>query len=306
MPALDLRRRPDTEGGFTLITVLWTLGLLALIVGGFLVVARTEVRLAANARQNAEALALAEAAVPLAIIDILASANRTIERRRFPLDGVTVGCVLTEDGTLAVRVEDEAGKVDLNGADLDLLRALFTGLGHDRTTAMRLAETILDFRDPDQVRRMNGAESDDYRQAGLPGPKNAPFEAIEELGQLPGFTAAVLEPLLPLVTVYSESRGIDPAVATPRLLAVLTQSPGARAGDAPALRLRVPAAFVATSRGTAYTVRAAALTRSGARAGVTAVVVPGRRAQRPYTIRRWQRRAPAIGVDEPVRMDGPC
>ena len=48
-------------------------------------------------------------------------------------------------------------------------------------------DAIADFRDPDDLRRLNGAEDADYQSAGLKhGAKDGPFKAIEELQQVLG------------------------------------------------------------------------------------------------------------------------
>ena len=292
-------RTLSSEAGFTLVTVIWVVGLLALIVTAFLVTTRTQVHIAANAERNAEALAMAEAGINLAILDLVSEKGAPITAHRFPTDGTPVQCARGREAALAIAVSDEGGKIDLNAASIQLIERALAGLGLDRTAASRIAESIADFRDPDDLRRLNGAEKDEYRRAGLGrGPKDGPFDAIEELGQVLGMTPELAERLGPLVTVYSGSQGIDPAVAPMTLLRALSGEPaggglgGLQQGRA---AIAVPPDMVIASRGTVFTIRASASTEAGAMATSEAIVALPSGGGIAYRIRRWTRRA-----DQPV------
>jgi general secretion pathway protein K len=79
-------------------------------------------------------------------------------------------------------IQDEATKIDLNRAPEARLAALFGSVGVEPGEAQSLAAAIADFRDADDFVRPGGAEEAEYRAAGLAwGPKNAPFQAVEEL-----------------------------------------------------------------------------------------------------------------------------
>src|SRR5207248_8576431 len=82
-----------------------------------------------------------------------------------------------------VTAVDESSKIDLNYASDALLRSLMTSVGGlDDQAASHVVDAILDWRDPDDAKRPNGAEADDYRAAGLKyGPSNAPVETVGEL-----------------------------------------------------------------------------------------------------------------------------
>ena len=76
-------------------------------------------------------------------------------------------------------IQDEDGKIDLNAAPDELLRGLFVSAGLDEDAGAALVDAIVDFRDEDDLTRLNGAEDRDYADAGLPyGAKDAPFEAV--------------------------------------------------------------------------------------------------------------------------------
>jgi general secretion pathway protein K len=132
-----------------------------------------------------------------------------------------------------MRVEDEAGKIDLNRARGELLRRLFMAVGVEPPAAQALVDKILDWREAGIGRRLNGAKAEDYRAAGFAyGPREGPFASVEELRLAMDMTPALFARVAPSLTVYSQSAWIDPAFAPPDVLAAL-----AGLGAAPASQI---------------------------------------------------------------------
>ena len=282
-----------SAGGIALVVVLWTLLLLSLIAAGFLALARTEVRVARNALENARAEALADAGVYRAILGLLDSdpvqawrADRKI--RKFSLGG----------GTVRVWIDYEVHKFDLNGRDDARLEGLLQTLGLEQLEARALVDVILDFRDPDDLRRLNGAEDRDYRDAGLPwGAKDAPFEAVEELQQVLGVTGDLYKRLAPHVTPYIERpRSVTVTVqrgAVVRSLdARLSQIEEAAAAEGAQQDAEdiVPSDQPDSLRSgaTVYNIRAEGTTESGALFIRDTVVRVSRDPQRPFVFLNWR------------------
>ena len=96
------------------------------------------------------------------------------------------------DGTdYQVRVFDETGKISLNAEVLDEsnLPIILENLGLDEDTANVVSDSILDWRDDNDVHRTNGAEDDYYEGLDRPYPaKDGPFDAVEELLLVRGVT----------------------------------------------------------------------------------------------------------------------
>lgn len=189
-----------------LVVVLWTLLLLAFLAASFATTTRTEARIARNAVQAAKAEALADAGVYLALAQVLSEGTTS----QLLVPGTVRVLPVGGAGAVRIAVENENGKVSLNGASPELLEALFTILGASAGTAQTLADRIVDFRDSDDLRRPNGAEAAEYQSAKLSGgPKNRPFELVEELLRIPGMTGDVYSRVVPYVTAAAGRRVPD-------------------------------------------------------------------------------------------------
>jgi len=89
----------------------------------------------------------------------------------------------------------ESAKLNINVASPEQLTSLFSGLLDPMEVVIaELVDSLLDWRDGDQEQRDDGAESDYYQQLKPVGyvAKDGPFETVEELLLVKGFTPAVL------------------------------------------------------------------------------------------------------------------
>jgi general secretion pathway protein K len=98
------------------------------------------------------------------------------------------------EGTLGAavyrfRLVDEGGKININRVNEDVLRRIFTNLGVDPNVRDILVDSIMDWRDPDDLHRTNGAEKD-YYLALSPSytPKNGALDTVEDLLWMRGMT----------------------------------------------------------------------------------------------------------------------
>lgn len=210
--------------GMALMLVIWALVLMSSLATGFALGVRHEIRVAGDLASMAHAEAAAVAALHKAVLEI-ASPDR--ERpwqadsswHRFQWDQASV----------AVQVQAENGRIDLNRAPHDLLMGLFEQILPD-ADHQALLDAVLDWRDPDDRSRPEGAEEREYSRAGYPyGPPNRPFRSLNELSQVLGFDRSQVAALLPYLTIYSRSNRIHAASAD---LAVLAAIPGIEREDA--------------------------------------------------------------------------
>ena len=195
--------RGQSEEGIALIAVLWTLMLLSVIAISLCLETRSSARIARNTADNAAAAAAADAGIQRAILDLVT----VPDAKKFRTDG-TVYKWRFANSAVHMSVQDEASKVDLNRAPEAAFAALFASVGVDPGKAQSLADAIADFRDPDNFSRPRGAEEADYRGLAW-GPKNAPFQGIEELQQVLGMTAEIYQRVAPNLTIYSIDEAQD-------------------------------------------------------------------------------------------------
>ena len=292
--------------------MLWTLVLLSIMAGSFLRETRTGMMLSRNAVENAQARTLAEAGIHRAV---LAMSQAGFEDR-WRADGRTYLWPFA-GGEVRISIRDEAGKIDLNEAPVELLRGLFEAAGVEPDRSRGLADAVADFRDGNDLRRLNGAEDRDYRLAGYPhGAKDAPFELVTELQQVFGVTLEIYERVAPFVTIYTQVDTVEPLVAQREVLLAL---PGVEPDEIePYLAERAEAEdeldlvtmpsldraadYISLGdRGFVYKVRAEAHTPGGGVFVREAVVVPEEGRNGVFAILRWSqgRRAGETRAQEP-------
>ena len=138
----------NKQGGIALVIVLWFSVLLAVVVGSFAIIARTENLQSRHLFDTTKAWYAAEAGLHRAVFELR---NPDIEARWFA-DGRSY-LVPFDDMEIDIQVRDESGKIDINVADELMLGQLFDSLGMEMQQRDELIDAILDWRD----RRRSGA-----------------------------------------------------------------------------------------------------------------------------------------------------
>ena len=300
----------SVKNGFALIIVIWGIGIIALLVTSFMLTARWRIQSASNVSGADVAEALAEAAINVSLFKLLAEGSLA---QRATHDGAPLYCSLPGDAAAVIVVEDERGKVDLNGASPKLLQALFAGFGVDMREAEHLASSVVAFR-TSATNKMQIQDAE-YAAAGMPfGPKRALFQTALELDQVVGLAPELFRALTPFVTVYSRRPGLDPQVAPPALFAALA---GYSNEDVQALTLhpfpnnldrrdpRFPAAFKQVTGGGGFLVHAEVLMPSGQTGLYEVIAQPSRSVPGQLAIKELRRGHPRY-LDElrALRRDG--
>jgi general secretion pathway protein K len=285
------------ERGIVLVIVLWIVALLSMMAASFAYFIRIETTVAARGSEQAQGRALAEAGVHYALMQLL---SPTVAEQ-WPVDG-SEREVEWGEGKVLVKVVKASGMIDLNKAKRELLEGVLAAGGVEEDALDSLLDAIEDWRDPNDETRLNGAERDDYLAAGYRfGPKNAPFESVEELLQVLGMTPAVYDRIASRLTVFSRQTGIDPALATAD---VLKSIPGvdpeeidayvAERRESFAQGLDAPPppegleAYLSSGPELTYHIGAKAILKSGVSISVEAVVFLTRQPDRPFQLRMWR------------------
>jgi general secretion pathway protein K len=198
--------REGERGAALVVTLIFTTAMAAAAVA-FLAGRQTDALTMRAQVQAVEAQAMLEAALQQTVALLVNRSGRQPipDELRWSFGGAAV----------SVRVESEAGKVDLNAAEEPMLRGLPIALGIDEDEAAALADAILDWRDDNQLRRDNGAEDREYGGAdrATSGAADRPFANPAELRYLLAVDRAGWELMAPFLTVYSGAAEPEPRKA---------------------------------------------------------------------------------------------
>ena len=227
---LEVLRR---KSGVALIIVLWVMAMLIVIALSFSVMARTEVFSTITFKEQMLNKYLAEAGMQRAMMEIFyrnANKNNQItftDEEVYQTDGRFYYGELS-NGCYKFSIMDESGKISINTMnDVSglILNNLLVNSGVEKETADAIVDSILDWKDADDLTRLHGAESDYYMS--LPDPykaKNANFDNLEELLLVKGVTPEMLygneeKPgLIKFITLYSNTTTINIITAAPEVL----------------------------------------------------------------------------------------
>lgn len=192
-----------TERGFVLISVMLALTLLAVVVTEFVFSMRLEASMVRSYRDSVLAAHLAEGAVQQAIREVLSQAQitaldeggqlvffralpgQTVPERLPPLPRARVPL---GSGEFSYRITDESARLDINAITPARLDRLLAALDLERLQRDTISDSLADWRDRDEVHRLNGAESEDvYLRLPLPyRSRNGNLQDASELRQIRG------------------------------------------------------------------------------------------------------------------------
>lgn len=119
-------------------------------------------------------------------------------------------------------LQDERGLLSVNQPDARQFRQLLLNEGVTVEKIDRLIDVLADYIDTDNLRRLNGAEREQYVELGLRGPRNDMLRSTNELCQLPAWVdmAEMCQRLLPLLSTRV-SPLLNPNTAPPKVMAAL-------------------------------------------------------------------------------------
>jgi general secretion pathway protein K len=282
-----------------MVLVLWVLSILIIMAGSFALSMRREAAIVSVIKNNAHVMAIAESGLALAEMMLLNPDPNKVWRA----DG-NIYEIVAADAKIRIRLLSETGKIDINKADQAALQSLMTFAPVDSDQQSKLVNAILDWRDADDLVHIDGAEKEEYLEAGLKyEPRNKPFESTEELQLILGMNKSVLAWLDPLVTVYSKQPHVNYQVATKQILQTI---PGLDEGivdsyvvmrlDSAKNNLPVPPFPVSTGgmnnasgQDNILTLVSEAITNDGSKASLSVVIKKSDNNETtPFQILKWQ------------------
>ncbi|WP_421848485.1 general secretion pathway protein GspK [Novosphingobium sp.] len=278
--------RPRTERGYAMLAVVAGIGVMAALAAG--AAAATAARLDTLEAETSRArlTAAADAGVEIA----LANLTRPGLAARWAIDGRTYDANFNAV-PISIRIEDEAGKIMINRIDGENIGWLMAALGLPPAQIATMRDSFDDWIDQDDEPRSNGAESADYRRRGYAA-RNGPPQSVEELGDIRGFTPALVERVARIATVEVAGKPFDKRYADPLAIEVMNDGDRASpavierqreiAGQRPALAISDPADW----SGRVVTIIATAHGPGGAQAQRRVVVEITGKPRQPYVL-RW-------------------
>ena len=280
------------ERGFIVIAVLWILAALSALVLIYLTFVTNTAAVVAGSTDRVQTEALVGAGVELAAFQL---AGRSEAAR--PTSGTFNARV--GNGRVFVTFRSEAARIDLNAAPKGLIAGLMIGFGASPSSAASYADRILAWRASTELGD-DDPENSLYRTSGSPYlPRHAPFPAAEELWLVRGIPPAIVESMLPFVTVFSNVALINVLDAAPQVLAALPnitpeslQSVLAQRGDPtldPRSLIGMAGGEGATLSGSrAYRISVDAELPDGRRSSAEVVVLLLESGDEPYRVLSWR------------------
>lgn len=205
------------QKGLALIVVLWVVTLLTIMASSFSLTIQREAAITSGAKEKAQAAALAEAGISYAILMLLT----TNEELHWEASG-SLHEIEYAGKRIRILVADESGKLNINLATKEQLQQIMSALGLEEDASDSLSDAILDWRDKNELHRLNGAEKQQYAEADLKyEPRNDDFKSIEELQMVIGMTADIYKQLEGMISIYTTNEDINPTTATREVLLTL-------------------------------------------------------------------------------------
>jgi general secretion pathway protein K len=172
------------RSGAALMLALWALFLLSAMVIAWALDINSRLTLSGGASRDLEAEAMAASGAEVAMQPVVEPGSSLLRRS------------LARNQSYEARMTGEGGRLHLNwilsGEDPNRLAVLSRYLeikGIDLNERDRMMDTLLDFVDPDDLPRLNGAESQQNYH-----PKNSLFQRVEELKEVQGWEKITARP----------------------------------------------------------------------------------------------------------------
>ena len=285
----NIGRSPPNRG-FVIVAVLWillALSSLAIIFSAYLA---ASARALAASDLSLQTEALVSAGLELTAYQLTLTDEKTRPQHgafHFGLDDASVG----------VTFVSEAGRVDLNYASKEMLIGLFVVLGARKDAASEYADRIVGWR----TRPVPGSENVEAARYNALGysPRQGLFTHVNELALVAGIPEAIVDRVLPFVTVFNGSPDVDPAIAAPEVALAVDKasgkqqdsfgSPAPLPNGAPAAGSQAPSPQTAasTAQSPCYRIAISIRFRNGHRTTSEAVIALGDKVE-PYRVLSWQ------------------
>lgn len=182
--------------GVALVVVLWAVGLISFALTGLSLMFQAQLEQEVAALQSARAMLVAESGIQMCL-------HRDLTREEAQEASVQLSQRLQAGWRVPVGFQvdlesfrQEEGSLNLNYWLADpqrektgrmILQNLFAGWGVNLETSVQVIDALLDWVDPDDFTRPQGAEAEDYREKKMGRPRNGRIENLDELENVMGW-----------------------------------------------------------------------------------------------------------------------
>jgi general secretion pathway protein K len=167
------------SGGFALVVVILVMLISSFLASQLILQVRTDLQIAANVQQRQSGRMLAEGGVNLALFRLVDKPGLDVAEKvggAVFLRGRTYETVLAT-GKMEYYAVSESGKIDLNATPMELVKKFLTYQGLAAEEVEIFVDSLLDWRDNDDLHRLNGAEASYYEGLDKPYiPRNGKIE----------------------------------------------------------------------------------------------------------------------------------
>ena len=222
-----------SDRGIALILVLWVVVLMSMAALSLSLMTRAEALATLSFKEELEYRFLAEAGIQRGVMELLyRQANRDQQSvlegaEPYRCDGRAYEAEIS-GGRYRMRIMEESGKINLNALTDEsgvVLKNLLVNSGVAEDRAVIIVDSILDWKDEDNLHRLSGAEDSYYQSLSKPyKAKNADFNSLEELAFVRGVTGDILRGagerrgILSFCTVFAKGDKINLNTAPQEIL----------------------------------------------------------------------------------------
>lgn len=202
-----------SQGGTALVLTLWLLALISALAMSFALSARTGSAITRNFKEGVILRSMAVQAIENTVAYLLTDpkpevdyvdgdGNFRTDNERPPVTGI----INSGRGTVYLTLSAEDARININYAPESVLRKLFDSAGAKDDDRAAMVSSLMDWRDPDDLYRLNGAEDSHYIPLGY-RTSGMPLEVTEELLLVKGFSMDMLKD-------NAEGKGLSDMITT--------------------------------------------------------------------------------------------
>jgi len=191
--------RAHPHSGIALIIVMICITVLSVLAAGFAYSMKVETKLAMNASNESELIAIGKSGVAMAqwvlaqqlslaqepydsLNQVWAGGPGSLMTSNSPLAGVSLNDIKLGHGSFSLKIVDAERKLNINQVNQPLLERALHLIGVDAGDAAPISASILDWMSPDQNQLVGGTESRYYESLDPPyEAKDGPIDDLSEL-----------------------------------------------------------------------------------------------------------------------------